>query len=79
MIRVPISEFLEIYLGAVVLWTFAVWLGAGWFKRRREARAHQDIVTCQTCGQIFRGLQESNILPCPNCGQANERTKESLL
>ena len=73
MIRVPISEFLEIYLGAVLLWTFVVWLGANWIKRRREIRSRRLVIECAICGYAFRDPAQNTLTRCPSCGRLNER------
>ena len=79
MIRVPISEFLEIYLGGVLLWTFAVWLMSNWMRRRREVAARQLVIECSICGYQFRDPSENPLTRCPACGRLNERTAYSGL
>lgn len=79
MIRVPISEFLEIYLGAVLLWTFVVWLSANWIKRRREVRAQRLVIECSICGHAFRDASQNPLTRCPSCGRLNERALYSGL
>ena len=79
MIRVPISEFLEIYLGAVLLWTFVDWLAANWLKRRREIRARRLVIECSICGHAFRDPAQNPLTRCPSCGRLNERPAYSGL
>ena len=75
MIRVPISEFLEIYLGAVLLWICAVWYLVNWLKGRREHRARMRVLACEICGHEFRDSTASPLSPCPACGRLNERSR----
>lgn len=79
MIRVPIAEFLEIYLGAVLLWTFAVWLIGNRLKRRRDMAARRLVIECAICGHEFRDPSQNALTRCPQCGRLNERTAYTSL
>jgi hypothetical protein len=79
MIRVPLSEFLEIYLGAVLVWTFAVWVFGNWRRRRRDIASRRVVIRCEICGSEFRDPSENPLTRCPACGRLNERTAYSSL
>ena len=79
MIRVPISEFLEIYLGAVLLWTFLIWLMGNWQRRRRDIVARRLVVECSICRHQFRDPSQNPLTRCPVCGRLNERSLYSGL
>ncbi len=79
MIRVPLNEFLEIYLGAVLVWTFSVWLLGNWLRRRREIAARRVLIHCAICGYQFRDPSRNALTRCPACGRLNERAAQSTL
>lgn len=81
MIRVPLSHFFEIYLGALLIAVWIIWIGANWRRRRQEIRAQRRIVECNICHHTFLHSNPSrHSLPrCPNCGRLNERQPFSSL
>ena len=73
MIRVPLSDFFEIYLGAVLLGTFLLWVVGNWWRRRKEQVARRRVVECSICSYTFQDPTRNPLPRCPNCGRLNER------
>ena len=73
MIRLHLSTFFELYLGAILLSTFALWLISNWWRRRKEQVACRKVVACSICGYTFQDPTHNPLPRCPRCGRLNER------
>lgn len=73
MIRIPLSDFLEIYLSAFLITIWLAWITANWMRRRRDVRSYRRVVECSICHFTYAATSGEHLPRCPNCGRLNER------
>lgn len=73
MIRVSLTVLIFVYLFLFLATVFAVWIGYGIVRRRREAAALKHRLRCTICAFEFEDATGNPLARCPRCGSLNER------
>ncbi len=75
MIRISLTYLIFLYLFLFLSVVFALWVGAGWRRQRRERLALRDRLRCKLCAFEFEEPTGEALPRCPRCGSLNERER----
>lgn len=79
MLEISFQDMAISVLALAMLMVGFLLLGRRSTMRQRGRRAQREILRCDVCGFLYKDVGPERIIPCPQCGRANQRGRDKSL
>lgn len=76
MIPITLPWFVCLYLALFLAGILILWIGYEMIRNRHANSIARDRVFCRICGSRFTDTSTTDLLNCPGCGSAIERSTQ---